>query len=61
MNKGVTYRPLEEADACAQLLVLTQTETKSVLVDAFLAVIAQTPRPQGSSTMNSTARNVVCP
>ncbi|OPA91679.1 LysR family transcriptional regulator [Pseudomonas fluorescens] len=41
MNKGVTYRPLVEPDACAQLLVLTATETKSVLVDAFLAVIAE--------------------
>ncbi|QQD29025.1 LysR family transcriptional regulator [Pseudomonas simiae] len=41
MNKGVTYRPLVEVDACAQLLVLTRTATKSVLVDAFLAVIAQ--------------------
>jgi len=37
----VTYRPLVEVDACAQLLVLTRTATKSVLVDAFLAVIAQ--------------------
>jgi len=42
MNKGVTYRPLVEGDACAKLLALTRTETKSVLVDAFLAVIAQT-------------------
>lgn len=42
MNKGVTYRPLVEGDACAQLLVLTRPETKSVLVDEFLAVIAQT-------------------
>lgn len=41
MNKGVTYRPLVEGDACAQLLVLTRAETKSVLVDEFLAVIAQ--------------------
>lgn len=41
MNKGVTYRPLVERDACAQLLVLTRSETKSVLVDAFLAVIAR--------------------
>lgn len=41
MNKGVTYRPLEEADACAQLLVLTPTHRQSVLVDAFLAVIAE--------------------
>ncbi|ARB25988.1 LysR family transcriptional regulator [Pseudomonas tolaasii] len=41
MNKGVTYRPLVEADACAQLLVLTPTATKSVLVDAFLTVITE--------------------
>lgn len=40
MNKGVKYRPLIEVDACAQLLVLTRTETKSVLVEAFLNVIA---------------------
>ena len=42
MNKGVTYRPLVEADACAKLLVLTSTERKSALVDAFLSVIAET-------------------
>ena len=41
MNKGVTYRPLVEVDACAQLLVLTPTETKSLLVDAFLSVVSQ--------------------
>lgn len=41
MNKGVTYRPLVEADACAQLLVLTPTAAKSVLVDAFLSVMTQ--------------------
>lgn len=41
MNKGVTYRPLVEMDACAQLLALTPTESKSVLVDAFLSVITQ--------------------
>ena len=40
MNKGVTYRPLVEGDAYAQLLVLTPAETKSVLVEAFLSVIA---------------------
>ena len=39
MNKGVTYRPLVEGDAYAQLLVLTPAETKSVLVEAFLSVI----------------------
>ncbi|AVE07676.1 LysR family transcriptional regulator [Pseudomonas palleroniana] len=42
MNKGVTYRPLVEVDACAQLLVLTSSETKSGLVEAFLAVIEET-------------------
>lgn len=41
MNKGVTYRPLMEVDACAQLLVLTPTASKSVLVDAFLSVMTQ--------------------
>ncbi|MGU3307352.1 LysR family transcriptional regulator [Pseudomonas sp. M5A4_2d] len=41
MNKGVTYKPMAEADACAQLLVLTPTARKSVLADAFLAVLAQ--------------------
>ncbi|SDR39251.1 DNA-binding transcriptional regulator, LysR family [Pseudomonas grimontii] len=41
MNKGVTYRPLVEADACARLLVLTPTERPSVLIDAFLAVIGE--------------------
>lgn len=41
MNKGVTYRPLVEVDACAQLLVLTPTASKSVLVDAFLSVMTQ--------------------
>ncbi|CAM3209003.1 LysR family transcriptional regulator [Pseudomonas fluorescens] len=41
MNKGVTYKPMAEVDACAQLLVLTPTARKSVLADAFLAVLAQ--------------------
>jgi DNA-binding transcriptional LysR family regulator len=41
MNKGVTYRPLAEADAIAPLLLLTANETKSVLVKAFLAVITE--------------------
>jgi DNA-binding transcriptional LysR family regulator len=39
MNKGVTYRPLVEVDACAPLLVLTPTERRSGLVDAFLGLI----------------------
>ncbi|WP_439862947.1 LysR family transcriptional regulator [Pseudomonas antarctica] len=41
MNRGVTYRPLVELDACAQLLVLTTKEARSVLIDAFLAVISE--------------------
>ncbi|MFC6301284.1 LysR family transcriptional regulator [Pseudomonas sp. CCM 7893] len=39
MNKGVTYRPLADPDACAQLLVLTRAEGRSLLVEAFMAVI----------------------
>lgn len=38
-NKGVTYRPLTDPDACAQLLVLTRAEGRSLLVEAFMAVI----------------------
>lgn len=41
MNKGVTYRPLVEADACAQLLVLTPAERKNALAEAFLNVLAE--------------------
>ncbi|WP_248749602.1 LysR family transcriptional regulator [Pseudomonas sp. MWU15-20650] len=41
MNKGVTYKPMLEADACAQLLVLTPTARKNALADAFLAVLGQ--------------------
>ncbi|MBC3257113.1 LysR family transcriptional regulator [Pseudomonas paralactis] len=41
MNKGVTYRPMQEAEACAQLLVLTPTSERGVLVDAFLGVLGQ--------------------
>ncbi len=41
VNKGVTYRPLAEVDACARLLVLTSTQRRSVLVDAFLSVIGE--------------------
>ena len=40
MNKGVTYKPMVEVDACAQLLVLTPAARKSLLADAFLAVLA---------------------
>jgi DNA-binding transcriptional LysR family regulator len=41
MNKGVTYKPMIEADACAQLLALTPATRKSVLAEAFLAVLEQ--------------------
>ena len=40
MNKGITYKPMVEVDACAQLLVLTPATRKSLLADAFLAVLA---------------------
>ncbi len=43
MNKGVTYRPMMELEACAQLLVLTRAETKNVLIDAFLTVLTEAP------------------
>lgn len=39
MNKGVTYRPLVDLDAYAQLLVLTRTDGRSLMVTAFLTVI----------------------
>lgn len=41
MKKGVTYKPIVEPDACAQLLVLTPTARKNVLAEAFFAVLAQ--------------------
>ncbi|KAA0943434.1 LysR family transcriptional regulator [Pseudomonas sp. ANT_H14] len=39
MSKGVTYRPLTDPDACAQLLVLTRMQGRSLLVEAFMTVI----------------------
>ena len=39
MNKGVTYRPLVEGDACAKLLALTRKEEKKRSIQAFMAVI----------------------
>jgi DNA-binding transcriptional LysR family regulator len=39
MNKGVTYRPLVDLDAYAQLLVLTRAEGRSLMVEAFMKVI----------------------
>lgn len=44
MNKGVTYRPMEEVDACAQLLALTPASGRSVMVDSFLSLLEQAPR-----------------
>lgn len=41
MNRGVTYKPMQEVDACAQLLVLTPASARSVLADAFLGVLEQ--------------------
>ncbi|AZE59886.1 MULTISPECIES: LysR family transcriptional regulator [Pseudomonas fluorescens group] len=41
MNRGVTYRPMQEVDACAELLVLTPASARSVLADAFLGVLEQ--------------------
>lgn len=41
MNKGVIYRPLVEADACARLLVLTRREESNVSVQAFMALIEE--------------------
>lgn len=39
MSKGVTYRPLTDPDACAQLLVLTRMQGRSLLIEAFMTVI----------------------
>ncbi|WP_431702039.1 LysR family transcriptional regulator [Pseudomonas sp. BR20] len=44
MNKGVTYRPLVEADACARLLVLTRREEPNLSVQAFIALIDEVAR-----------------
>lgn len=41
MHKGVTYRPLVEVDACAQLLVLTRDVEKNLSVQAFMSVIGE--------------------
>lgn len=40
MNKGVTYKPIAEADACAQLLALTPSARQNPLAEAFLSVLA---------------------
>ena len=42
VNRGVTYRPLVEVDACAQLLVLTPSQKNSALAEAFLTVLGET-------------------
>lgn len=38
-KKGVTYRPLADPEACAQLLILTRTQGRTLLVEAFLGVV----------------------
>ena len=38
-KKGVTYRPLADPSATAQLLVLTRKQGRSQLVDAFMGVL----------------------
>ena len=44
MNKGVTYRPLMEGDACAPLLVLTRKEEQNLSIRAFMTVIDEVVR-----------------
>ncbi len=46
MNKGVTYRPLAEVDACAQLLVLTRKQEHNLLIQAFMNVINGVIQPR---------------
>ena len=38
-KKGVTYRPLTDPEACAQLLILTRTQGRTLLVEAFMGVV----------------------
>ncbi|WP_347929777.1 LysR family transcriptional regulator [Pseudomonas helvetica] len=38
-KKGVTYRPLADPETCAQLLILTRTQGRTLLVEAFLGVV----------------------
>ncbi len=38
-RKGVTYRPLADPDAYAQLLILTRAQGRTLLVEAFMAVV----------------------
>lgn len=39
VKKGVTYLPLADSEACAQLLILTRAQGRSLLVEAFMGVI----------------------
>jgi len=45
-KKGVTYRPLADPSATAQLLVLTRKQGRSPLVEAFLGVLDELLRAQ---------------
>ncbi|MCF5710498.1 LysR family transcriptional regulator [Pseudomonas syringae] len=38
---GVVYRPLNEPEACVHLLMLTRTQGRSLLVEAFMGVVGE--------------------
>lgn len=40
-KKGVTYRPLTDPTARAELLILTRTQGRSLLVEAFVGVVEE--------------------
>ncbi|RMT82961.1 LysR family transcriptional regulator [Pseudomonas viridiflava] len=40
-KKGVVYRPLNEPEACVHLLMLTRTQGRSLLVEAFMGVVGE--------------------
>ena len=46
-KKGVTYRPLTEPDARVQLLILTRTQGRSLLVEAFMGVVNECVQTTG--------------
>lgn len=48
-KKGVTYRPLTDPGATAQLLVLTRKQGRSQLVDAFMGVLDELLQAQPQS------------
>lgn len=48
-KKGVTYRPLADPSATAQLLALTRKQGRSQLVDAFMGVLDELLQAQAPS------------